>query len=63
LEKVKAATDLPVCAGFGVRDAEQVAMIAKHADGVIVGSALVEVLERGQDPAEFLRSLRAKRGK
>jgi tryptophan synthase alpha chain len=63
LEKVKAATDLPVCAGFGVRDAEQVAMIAKHADGVIVGSALVEVLERGQDPAEFLRSLRARHGK
>ena len=58
LTSVKAATDLPVCAGFGVRSADQVAMIAKHADGVIVGSALIEVLERGDDPAEFLRSLR-----
>jgi tryptophan synthase alpha chain len=57
LSSVKAATDLPVCAGFGVRRADQVAMIAKHADGVIVGSALIEVLERGGDPAEFLRSL------
>ena len=58
LAAVKAATDLPVCAGFGVRSAAQVAEIARHADGVIVGSALVEVLERGDDAAAFLRSLR-----
>jgi tryptophan synthase alpha chain len=59
LAAVKAASELPVCAGFGVRRAEQVATIAKHSDGVIVGSALIEVLERGEDPAQFLRSLRA----
>jgi tryptophan synthase alpha chain len=58
LGAVKAASTLPVCAGFGVRRAEQVALLGKHADGVIVGSALVEVLERGEDPAAFLRSLR-----
>jgi tryptophan synthase alpha chain len=58
LAAVKAASRLPVCAGFGVRRPEQVAMIGGHADGVIVGSALVEVLERGADPAAFLRSLR-----
>jgi tryptophan synthase alpha chain len=59
LSAVKAASPLPVCAGFGVRRADQVALLGKHADGVIVGSALVEVLERGADPAAFLRSLRA----
>ncbi len=58
LAAVKAASTLPVCAGFGVRRAEQVALLGKHADGVIVGSALVEVLERGEDPAAFLASLR-----
>jgi tryptophan synthase alpha chain len=58
LAAVKAVSSLPVCAGFGVRRAEQVALIGEHADGVIVGSALVEVLERGADPAAFLRSLR-----
>jgi tryptophan synthase alpha chain len=58
LEAVRAATDLPVCAGFGVRSAEHVAMIAKHADGAVVGTALVEALERGEDPARFLRALR-----
>jgi len=59
LAAVKAVSSLPVCAGFGVRRADQVALIGKHADGVIVGSALVEVLERGADPAVFLRSLRS----
>ena len=58
LAAVKAASPLPVCAGFGVRRADQVALLGAHADGVIVGSALVEVLERGADPAAFLRSLR-----
>ena len=58
LAAVKAASVLPVCAGFGVRRADQVALIGRHADGVIVGSALVEVLERRADPAAFLRSLR-----
>lgn len=58
LGMVKAASDLPVCAGFGVRSREQVAEIGRHADGVIVGSALVEVLERGEDPAAFLSGLR-----
>jgi tryptophan synthase alpha chain len=42
-----------------VRRAEQVRTIGRHADGVIVGSALVEVLERGEDPAAFLTALRA----
>jgi tryptophan synthase alpha chain len=59
LARVKAASHLPVCAGFGVREARQVADIAAHADGVIVGSALVEALERHEDPAAFLQSLRS----
>jgi tryptophan synthase alpha chain len=61
LDAVRRATALPVCAGFGVRSAEQVALIAEHADGVIVGSALIEVLERGEDPEDFLRALKPKR--
>ena len=59
LARVRRASTLPVCAGFGVRTAAQVATISRHADGVIVGSALVEVLEKGQDPAAFIGSLRA----
>ena len=58
LDKVRSHTDLPVCAGFGVRHAEQVSNLGQHASGVIVGSALVEQLEAGANPAEFLRELR-----
>ena len=58
LAAVKRASRLPVCAGFGVREPEQVRLIAEHADGVIVGSALLEALEAGQPPGEFLAALR-----
>jgi tryptophan synthase alpha chain len=58
LDRVRAASRLPVCAGFGIRSREQVLRLRGHVDGVVVGSALVEVLERGEDPAAWLRSLR-----
>lgn len=58
LHRVRAAAAIPVCAGFGIRSREQVENLQNCVDGVIVGSALVEVLERGEDPARFLRSLR-----
>jgi tryptophan synthase alpha chain len=57
-ERVKKVSPVPVCAGFGIRSREQVQRLAPFIDGAIVGSALVEVLERGEDPAKFLRSLR-----
>ena len=57
LGKVSSFSSIPVCAGFGIRAAEDVAAIGEHAAGAIVGSALVEVLERGEDPKAFLESL------
>ena len=42
--RIKRHTALPVCVGFGVRSAESAAAIARNADGVVVGSALVEAL-------------------
>ena len=58
LDKVSELSPLPVCAGFGIRAADDVANVGKHAAGAIVGSALVEVLEKGDDPVSFLDSLR-----
>lgn len=57
LGKVASFSDIPVCAGFGIRAPEDVAAVGEHAAGAIVGSALVEVLERGEDPKPFLQSL------
>ena len=58
LDRVRAAARVPVCAGFGIRTREQVEKLRGHVDGVIVGSALVEVLERGEDPQAWLARLR-----
>jgi tryptophan synthase alpha chain len=58
LDRVRAASRAPVLAGFGVRTAEQVKALAPHCDGVIVASALVEVLASGGDLASFLQGLR-----
>jgi tryptophan synthase alpha chain len=58
LDAVHALAKVPVCAGFGIRSREQVERLRGHVDGVVVGSALVEVLERGEDPTAWLRALR-----
>jgi len=48
--KLKAATDLPIAVGFGVRTPEQAAAIGHIADGVVVGSAIVDLVgEHGVD--------------
>jgi len=52
--RIKAATDLPVCVGFGVRTPENAAAIASIADGVVVGTAIVDRIGRGDSPAEVL---------
>ncbi|MCI0465604.1 MAG: tryptophan synthase subunit alpha [Beijerinckiaceae bacterium] len=47
--RIKAQTKLPVAVGFGVKNAASAAAIAAHADGVVVGSALVEALRASLD--------------
>ena len=59
LDQVSALSPLPVCAGFGIRAAADVKSVGRHAAGAIVGSALVEMLEKGEDPTAFLESLRS----
>jgi tryptophan synthase alpha chain len=58
LDRVRELATVPVCAGFGIRSREQVELLRGHVDGVVIGSALVEVLERGEDATEWLRRLR-----
>ncbi len=50
MARIKRHTKLPVCVGFGVRTAEQARAIAQSADGVVVGSALVEAVRQSLGP-------------
>jgi len=55
--RLKAATDLPVAVGFGVRTAEQAQAIGRVADGVVVGSAIVDLVgEHGANAAVPVRA-------
>ena len=66
LEEIRAATDVPVVAGFGISSPEMARQVAAHADGVVVGSALVQTMADAKDAdagvaacAELVRSLAA----
>src|SRR5690606_28073200 len=63
--RIKAHTDLPVCVGFGVKTAEQARAIGASADGVVVGTAIVNAVanmlgadgKAVADPAEAVATL------
>lgn len=61
IRKMRASTSLPLAAGFGISTPEQAGTVAKMADGVVVGSAIVRLIEQHVNEAEleaFARSLR-----
>ncbi|MEY3553052.1 MAG: hypothetical protein RL735_1400 [Pseudomonadota bacterium] len=49
VHRIKAQTQLPVAVGFGVKNAQTAASLAAHADGVVVGSALIDALKNSLD--------------
>jgi len=51
IARVRAATDLPVCVGFGISRPEQARAVAQLADGVVVGSAIVRAADESVDAA------------
>ncbi|MEO6780394.1 MAG: tryptophan synthase subunit alpha [Bradyrhizobium sp.] len=48
--RIKRHTQLPVCVGFGIRTPQAARAIAEHADGAVVGTALVDALRGSLDP-------------
>jgi len=61
MDRVRRETPLPVAVGFGISNAEQARVVARLADGVVVGSALVDALGSGgvAGARRFLQQLRA----
>lgn len=57
LQAIKQQTDLPICVGFGIRDAQSVKAVKQYADGVIVGSELVKnFADVGDDNAKIVKA-------
>ncbi|SEL28689.1 tryptophan synthase, alpha chain [Atopomonas hussainii] len=52
--RLRRHTDLPVCIGFGIRTPEHAAQIAKRAEGVVVGSALVDQIANAESPTQAI---------
>jgi len=46
VERIRRYTRLPVAVGFGISNAEHVAQVAEFADAAVIGSAIVELVER-----------------
>jgi tryptophan synthase alpha chain len=51
---IKTQSDLPVGVGFGIKDATSAAAVAAVSDGVIVGSAIVKIIENNVDDADTI---------
>jgi tryptophan synthase alpha chain len=49
--RLKASTSLPIAVGFGIRDPQSAAAVARHADASVVGSAIVDKIANGLDSA------------
>ena len=57
LKEVKKRTSLPVAAGFGISRQEHMKALRGHADAAVVGSAIVDEIERGGDGVALVREL------
>jgi tryptophan synthase alpha chain len=55
--RIRRISDVPVCVGFGVSTPEQVSEIGRFADGVVVGSALVDRIEAAGGPGAAVVSV------
>jgi tryptophan synthase len=49
IERVRAASDAPLAVGFGISDHEQFCQVGEHADGVVIGSAIIRTVHRPAD--------------
>ncbi len=60
IRALRDASDVPIAVGFGISSPDQAAAVAGEADGVVVGSALIDALDRGgiDGMQTFVRSLR-----
>jgi len=56
VKQLKTKTDLPICVGFGIKTPDQARETAKTADGIVIGSAFVKIIEENQNnPSQAIK--------
>ena len=59
VSRIKEYTETPVCVGFGINTPEQAAMVASVSDGIVVGSAIVKIVENNADDPQVAQKVGA----
>jgi len=59
IAKLRKASDLAIAVGFGISNAEQAREVAKHADAIVVGSAIVDLIAKHGDKPEMIEKVTA----
>src|SRR3989440_348372 len=59
IAELRKASDLPIAVGFGISNADQAREVAKHADAIVVGSAIVDLIAKHGDKAEMIEKVTA----
>ena len=59
ISELRAASKLPIAVGFGISNPEQARNVAQHADGVVVGSAIVDLIAKHGDKVEMVEKVGA----
>ena len=57
LDAIAEVSPVPVCAGFGISTRADLDNLRDHADGAVIGSAVIRAIDAGHTPADFVRSL------
>jgi len=57
VSKIRKISEIPVCVGFGISTPEQVAEVGRFADGAVVGSAMVDLIEAAETPGPAVDSV------
>ncbi len=58
MRKIRRLTDMPLAAGFGISTDEQIRKLCDHADGVIVGSRIIEAIRKGENLERLIRQFK-----
>jgi tryptophan synthase alpha chain len=58
LARIRRVTDKPLAVGFGISEPEHIAALRGQADGAVIGSRLVQAIERGEDMTALMRTFK-----